>query len=87
MNHSMNDLESMNNFVHRTFNSEDLKFFIKRLKIIYTRHQSLESLFIPNKKKFLYNNTKIFKFIFLYHILRERENMCKSLQKFNSKTN
>ena len=36
MNHSMNDLESMNNFVHRTFNSEDLKFYIKRLKIIYT---------------------------------------------------
>ena len=35
MNHSMNDLESMNNFVHRTFNSEDLKFFIKMSGIIY----------------------------------------------------
>ena len=64
MNHSMNDLESMNNFVHRTFNSEDLKFFIKRLKIIYTRYQSLESLFIPNKEKFLYNNITNFHNLF-----------------------
>ena len=38
MNHSINDLESMNNFVHRTFNSEDLKFFIKRLKTVSYTH-------------------------------------------------
>jgi uncharacterized protein (TIGR02757 family) len=35
-------------FVHRTFNFEDLDFFIRSLNKIYARHDSLESIFYGN---------------------------------------
>jgi uncharacterized protein (TIGR02757 family) len=38
------------NFVHRTFNSEDLFFFFKALKNTYQNHQSLEELFQAHPK-------------------------------------
>lgn len=39
-------------FVHRTFNVDDLLFFMKALKEIYTKTDSLESLFLPNENLF-----------------------------------
>lgn len=45
LNHSEHDLKNGEGFVHRTFNTEDLKYFIKALKFIYTKHQGLESIF------------------------------------------
>ncbi len=45
MNHEQNDLDHLDGFVHRTFNSLDLLFFIKSLKNIYTYHNGLESVF------------------------------------------
>ena len=48
MNHDENDLSSLNGFVHRTFNSDDLVFFIKSLKNIYSNHNGLESIFTGN---------------------------------------
>jgi uncharacterized protein (TIGR02757 family) len=36
------------NFVHRTFNSEDLIFFFAALKNVYENHESLEDLFTPH---------------------------------------
>ena len=45
MNHDEDDLLNLKGFVHRTFNSEDLSFFIRSLKNIYTNHQGLENLF------------------------------------------
>lgn len=48
MNHEENDLETLENFVHRTFNSEDLKYFIKALNNIYSNHQGLELVFSKN---------------------------------------
>ena len=35
MNFSENDLDNLDGFVHRTFNSDDLKFFVKSLRYIY----------------------------------------------------
>jgi len=35
-------------FVHRTFNAEDLKFFFAALKNVYSQHHSLENLFAPH---------------------------------------
>ena len=35
LNHNKNDLNNLNQFVHRTFNSKDLCFFIKSLYNIY----------------------------------------------------
>lgn len=44
INHSEKDLESFEGFVHRTFNTIDLKYFIKSLKNIYVNHQGLENV-------------------------------------------
>ena len=48
LNHSKNDLNSINSFVHRTFNSHDLIYFIKSLKHIYQEYGGLESVFSKN---------------------------------------
>lgn len=45
LKHEENDLEHLNGFVHRTFNAEDLKYFIKALKNIYLKHGGLEAVF------------------------------------------
>ena len=47
LNASDKDLESLRGFVHRTFNEVDALFFVKALRGIYTKHQSLENLFLP----------------------------------------
>ena len=44
-NHNDKDLESLNGFVHRTFNSEDLKQFVKSLKHVYSKYHGLEPIF------------------------------------------
>lgn len=46
MEHSENDLKSLDGFVHRTFNSYDLKHFVRALKTIYSVHGSLENIFL-----------------------------------------
>jgi uncharacterized protein (TIGR02757 family) len=38
-------IESIEGFVHRTFNTEDFKYFIKSLNHIYTNHDGLENVF------------------------------------------
>lgn len=45
INHSQEDLSSLDNFVHRTFNDQDLKYFISSLKNIYLHHEGLEAIF------------------------------------------
>jgi uncharacterized protein (TIGR02757 family) len=45
LNHTETDLEKCNGFVHRTFNANDLKYFIKALKVIYLKHHGLEAIF------------------------------------------
>lgn len=45
MSHTENDLEKIESFVHRTFNSQDLIVFIKGLQNIYTKHKGLETVF------------------------------------------
>jgi uncharacterized protein (TIGR02757 family) len=48
VNHSDKDLKKMPHFVHRTFNLDDFKFFIKSLKNIYKNHKGLERIFAKN---------------------------------------
>jgi len=50
INHIENDLNNLKNFVHRTFNSNDLCFFIKALNYIYKHQGGLEKVFNTNKK-------------------------------------
>ncbi|MBI9032855.1 MAG: TIGR02757 family protein [Bacteroidales bacterium] len=45
INHEVGDLNRFDNIKHRTFNSEDLRYFIKSLKNIYKNHQGLEGVF------------------------------------------
>ena len=46
MNYNDKQLSRMDNFVHRTFNGEDLKYFIRSLRNIYTKYNGLESVFV-----------------------------------------
>jgi len=45
MSHSDVQLESLENFVHRTFNGKDYIGFIKGLQHIYQNHRGLEAVF------------------------------------------
>lgn len=45
MQHQDTDLDRFDGFVHRTFNSEDLKQFVKSLQHIYINHNGLDSVF------------------------------------------
>ena len=45
MNHKENHLQQINSFVHRTFNAEDLRFFLSALQYIYQNHGGLEGIF------------------------------------------
>lgn len=47
VNHTEDDLQNLEGFVHRTFNSLDLCFFIKSLKALYKKEKSLETYFLP----------------------------------------
>jgi uncharacterized protein (TIGR02757 family) len=49
VNVTESDLDSIPKFVHRTFNSEDLRYFIRFLKNHYTENNSLETAFFPSK--------------------------------------
>ena len=49
MNHTEDDLASFDGFVHRTFNAEDFRFFIKSLKNIYQNHNGLEAVLCPKE--------------------------------------
>jgi len=48
LNHKPHHLDNLDGFVHRTFNSTDLKHFIKALQHIYKNHNGLESIFLEN---------------------------------------
>ncbi len=65
MHHNSKDLDRFEGFVHRTFNSIDITFFIQSLKNIYNNHKSLEFVLQPkngsdNYKLAIHNFKKIF---------------------------
>ena len=49
--HQEKDLKRFEGFVHRTFNNEDLVWFIAALKNIYNKHNSLEEAFLPTSSE------------------------------------
>ena len=83
MNHSSKDLESITGFVHRTFNSYDLQYFIKSLQNIYQNHGGLESILKPLKGDINYQNSITeFKTIFfeLQHEVRTEKHISNPLK-------
>ncbi|ARV05400.1 TIGR02757 family protein [Polaribacter sp. SA4-10] len=57
LNHQEKDLETLNNFVHRTFNNIDLQQFIKSLQHIYKNHDGLESILSIKDNSTTYQTT------------------------------
>jgi uncharacterized protein (TIGR02757 family) len=51
MSHTEEDIERLDNFVHRTFNGKDFGGFIKGLQNIYQNHNGLEAVFAKNQEK------------------------------------
>jgi uncharacterized protein (TIGR02757 family) len=51
MNSTEKELSMINGFVHRTFNSDDCKFFIKSLRSIYTTLGGMEGYFTVKTKE------------------------------------
>lgn len=49
MSHTKKDLDTLQQFVHRTFNGEDCKTFVMALQNIYQNHQGLEAVFAQNQ--------------------------------------
>ena len=49
LNHSKLDLKQLDGFVHRTFNSGDLCYFVKSLQNIYTHCGGMEAIFTKHK--------------------------------------
>jgi uncharacterized protein (TIGR02757 family) len=49
MSHSENDLERLDGFVHRTFNANDFRTFIKGLQNIYSNHGGMEKIFYEHQ--------------------------------------
>jgi len=48
LNHTESDLNSLEGFVHRTFNSTDLQYFVCSLQNIYKHRGGLESVLLPD---------------------------------------
>jgi uncharacterized protein (TIGR02757 family) len=51
MNHKEHHLDKFDGFVHRTFNSVDVSYFMKALNYIYTNYNGLENFFKLNATK------------------------------------
>jgi uncharacterized protein (TIGR02757 family) len=65
MSHQQNDLERLENFVHRTFNGTDCIAFIKGLHHLYQKHKGLEGVFTKYQENdSLQNSITQFKTIF-----------------------
>ena len=56
LNHQEKDLNSLNGFVHRTFNTIDLQQFIISLKHIYNSHNGLENVLSIKNDEVTYKN-------------------------------
>ncbi|RCS27232.1 TIGR02757 family protein [Polaribacter sp. WD7] len=56
LNHQKKDLKTLDNFVHRTFNSKDLQQFIMSLQHIYSTHNGLENVLLVKNNKDNYQN-------------------------------
>lgn len=61
MSHSASQLETFENFVHRTFNATDLKTFIRGLQHIYKNHGGMEAIFVKTENNFIQHNISNFK--------------------------
>jgi uncharacterized protein (TIGR02757 family) len=79
----------LRDFKHRTFNREDLVFFLKSLKNIYLNHKGLENVFLEGYKQdsTIYNSIAYFRDIFMQtkHEKRSEKHIANVLKKSAAK--
>lgn len=78
LNHQESDLKRFEGFVHRTFNYDDLLFFIGSLQNIYQTEGSLEKCFTPNEDDVnMKNGIKKFRdtFFSVQHLERSKKHI------------
>jgi uncharacterized protein (TIGR02757 family) len=78
MNHQKADLSAFGGFVHRTFNGEDLNYFVQSLRNIYEHHHGIEAVFLKYQEpKNLQPAISAFKQVFfeLHHPERCRKHI------------
>ena len=87
MNATNNQIDAIDNIVHRTFNSEDFRYFIKSLRNIYEHHGGLQNVFSVNNSINLQNRISEFKKIFfeIDHPLRTTKHISDPLKGSSSK--
>ena len=87
INATEDQIESIEKMVHRTFNTEDFKFFIKSLRNIYLKHGGLENVFKNNDGVSLQPTITEFKKIFfeIDHPLRTTKHISDPLKGSSSK--
>lgn len=86
LNHTEQDLAKLTTFVHRTFNSDDLLYFIFALQKIYQEHNGLEAAFssCPNN---LQQSISAFKKLFFSwdHMKRTEKHVSDPMKKSSAK--
>lgn len=87
LNHSPADLKKLKQFKHRTFNTDDLYYFIEFFKHHYSKHTSLETAFFPKKGMSVEEGLNHFKsyFFSLEHVKRTEKHISSPVQKSSCK--
>lgn len=86
-NHTSKDLRNLNGFKHRTFNEDDLYYFIESLHHHYSKHNSLETAFFPVRDYTVEQGLIHFKnYLFSFeHLKRTEKHISSPLQKSTCK--
>jgi len=86
-NHSTKDLQRLRNFKHRTFNEDDLFYFVEFLHTHYAKHDSLEFAFCPiSGLDTEHSLTHFRKYFFSFeHLKRTEKHISSPLQKSTCK--
>lgn len=87
LNHSSADLKKLKGFKHRTFNKEDLYYFIEFFHQHYSKHDSLEKAFFPSAGYDAEKGLNHFKKSFFSHehLKRTEKHVSSPLQKSTCK--
>jgi len=85
--HSTKDLKKLKAFKHRTFNEDDLYYFIEFLHFHYSKHNSLEAAFFPIPGLDAEHGLTHFKkyFFSVEHLKRTEKHISSPLQKSTCK--
>lgn len=87
LHHSSTDLKKLKHFKHRTFNTDDLYYFIEFFNYHYNNHSTLETAFFPKKGMTVEQGLNYFKsyFFSLEHLKRTEKHISSPVQKSSCK--